>query len=106
MDVDHAPKRSHAIWLRALLDLFFSGQEDVRHRVLLTGWKDLRPWDSPIAWIGVEVHVNGWHKRFQIPTSMVDAEDVGAIFSELAKQSQGALLVAQSSIRQIEEFIH
>jgi hypothetical protein len=96
-------KVANAQWLRAFLALFFQGQDDVKYRVLVDGWPGARP---DAEWIGVEVHCRGWSKRFRIPVSMVDGEDVRSIIGELTTQSEGGLAVSETEIQVMQEIIH
>jgi hypothetical protein len=98
-------KVANAQWLRAFLDLFFSGQ-DVKYRVLCDGWDGDRPNANLPPWLGVEVHCSGWSKRFKVPAAMVDAEDVRAVIGEFVAQTEGALLMRESDIRLLEELVH
>lgn len=99
-------KIANAQWLRAFLSLFFVGQDDVKYRVLVDGWEDSRPHNAAVPWVGVEVHCRGWSKRFRIPLSMIDGEDVKAIINEFTAQSEGALLVSATELQVIQEMVH
>ncbi len=68
---------------------------DVKYKVRVAGWER----DNCI---GVDLSCDGWRKHFRIPISQVENEDVRAVIGQIAKQSEGAIVVQEHSIQMIE----
>lgn len=70
-------------------------------------WFTVAGGESTAETIVADVWCRGWFKKFRIPASMIDNRDLRSIIDQFAVQSDGAIVMSESSIQMIEsEALH